>query len=182
MDQPHPTAEKLYANLRRLGRADLADRIAAAIPLPASATDGDKAAWVRRVVAELDRDLPPETARAVMLGCHCGDVCRLDEMKDWLGGLYRASASLEEFVARVNAHNAGWYLEGGALCTKFLWCECHMLRAVASLPSRTWCHCTEGYTKALFEHVLGCEVDSELLQSIKTGHDFCLVKITPRRR
>lgn len=177
----HPTPRRLHANLLRFCDADMARDIAYGVPLSVSASDAEKAVWVRYAVSELERLFSPDTARSVMMGCHCEDVCRLGEMKTWLGGLFREASGFEDFVDRVNEHGAGWYFEDGWLYTKFLWCECHMLRVIERLPSMTWCHCTEGYTKALFEHVLGCGVESELVQSIKTGHDHCLVRIKVRR-
>ncbi len=175
----HPAAENLRRNLLRFSDAARAEAIA--LPLNVAASDAEKAAWVRRITSALEEEFSPEDIRTVMMGCHCGDLCRLDEMKKWLCGLYNESASLADFVERVNAHGVEWTLENNAIYTKFLWCECHMLREVATLDSSTWCHCTEGYTKALFEHVLGYAVESELLQTIKTGHDCCIVKIVPKR-
>lgn len=177
----HPTADRLKRNLLEVCDESLADAIAFGTPLPAGATDEEKAAWVRHVVAGLETHLSGQDIRTVMMGCHCEDLCRLGEMKQHLGKLYRESASLEEFVEKVNEHGAGWRLEDGALYTKFLWCECHMLKNIEQLSSTTWCHCTEGYTKALFEHVLGCEVESELVRTIKTGHECCVVKIVPKQ-
>ena len=174
----HPAAENLRRNLLRF--CDAAQAEAIAFPLHAAASDAEKAAWVRRITSTLKERFSPDAIRTVMMGCHCEDLCRLGEMKKWLGGLYRESSSLADFVERVNAHGAGWTLEDGAIHTKFLSCECHMLRDVDALDSRAWCHCTEGYTKALFEHVFGCEVESELVQTIKTGYDCCIVKILPK--
>ena len=177
---PHPTALRLFHGISNCYGEALAGQIAFDTPLSVTATGMEKAAWVRHVTAELEKRFPKDAVRSIMMACHCKDACRLEEMKTWLGGLYKESASLDDFVDRVNRHDAGWFIRDGAVYTKFLWCECHMLTEVESLPSQTWCHCTEGYTKALFEHVFGCEVESELLQTIKTGHDFCLVKITPK--
>lgn len=173
----HPVADKLHRNLERECGGEMADRVAYGVDLAADAPPEDKAAWVRHVVAELEGRLPEGARRDVMMGCHCDEICKLDDMKEWLGGLYRGSATMEEFVEKVNRHGAGWYIEDGSLYTKYLWCECHMLGAVESLPSLTWCHCTEGYAKALFEHVFGREVESELLRSIKTGAECCLIRI-----
>lgn len=178
----HQEVAKLYRRLAEHCSPDTAAAIARGVSLPAFANDGDKAVWVRHVVAALDEALPAETIRSVRLGCHCDEEGKLGEMKRWLGGLYRESAGIEDFVEKVNAFGAGWYMEDGWICTKFLTCECYMLRAVDRLPSASWCLCTEGYTRELFRHVLGCEVESELVQTIKMGHDFCLVRIRKARQ
>ncbi|MFZ5940087.1 MAG: DUF6144 family protein, partial [Bacteroidota bacterium] len=36
-----------------------------------------------------------------------------------------------------------------------------------------------GYSKVLFEKAFGCEVEVELLRSVKAGDDQCLMKIVP---
>ena len=40
--------------------------------------------------------------------------------------------------------------------------------------SLTWCHCTAGYNKKLFEIVFEKPVYVEIVQSIRQGFDFCL--------
>ena len=176
MEVPHREVEKIRASVRHCSGA-AADGFIAERMLGADATDLEKAEWVHGIVADLERRFDEEIIRDIRKGCHCDEEGRLGEMKKWLGGLYRESGSIEEFVARVNGHGAGWYIEDGWLYTKFLTCECYMLRAVPRLSTKTWCHCTEGYTAALFRDVLGREVESELVQTIKMGHEFCVVRI-----
>lgn len=176
-DACHPAAESLLRSLEGKCPPEVADRIARGVRLTPDATDAEKAAWVAHTTRELERRLNQDTIREIRKRCHCREEGRLDEMKTWLGGLYRESSSMEEFVDKVNAHGAGWYLRDGEIHTKFLNCECHMLRDVSALDSMTWCLCAEGYTEELFGHVFGREVKSELVQTIRTGHEFCLVKI-----
>lgn len=173
----HNEVTKLYRRLTAHCSPETAEAIARGVRLDASADDGEKASWVRHAAAALDEAFPADVIRAIRLGCHCDEEGRLGEMKEWLGGLYRESSTLAEFVEKVNAVGAGWHIEDGWIYTKFLTCECHMLRAVERLPTNAWCLCTEGYTRELFRHVFGCEVESELVQTIKMGHEFCLVKI-----
>lgn len=173
----HIEARKLFRELSGIAGADAAREIAHGVPLRSDASDEEKAAWVRHVCGELERGFDAAAIRAVKTACHCDEQGKLPEMKQWLGRLYRESRSMAEFVDRVNEHGAGWYLEGGALYTKFLDCECSMLRGVESLPTATWCQCAIGYTENLFRHVFGYEVRSELLQTIKTGAPFCLIRI-----
>jgi len=54
-----------------------------------------------------------------------------------------------------------------------------MLAEVDRLETDTWCQCTTGYSKVIFEKAFGCQVEVELLKSIKMGDDICLMKIIP---
>ena len=81
----------------------------------------------------------------------------------------------------MNELKADWYLQDGWLYTKFFFCECPMLEAVDRLPTPTWCQCTVGYTRAMFESIFGCAVESELMQSIKMGDDICLIRVKPEK-
>jgi hypothetical protein len=54
-----------------------------------------------------------------------------------------------------------------------------MLEEVDKLETNTWCLCTTGYSKVVFEKAFGCEVYVELLKSIKMGDEICLMKIIP---
>ena len=61
---------------------------------------------------------------------------------------------------------------------RFGFCPCPMLAEVDRLETDTWCQCTTGYSKVLFETAFSCRADVELLKSIKMGNDVCLMKIT----
>ncbi len=52
-----------------------------------------------------------------------------------------------------------------------------MLEGVEKLETSTWCQCTAGYSKTLFEKAFDCNADVELLKSIKMGDEVCLMKI-----
>ena len=95
--------------------------------------------------------------------------------------LYEETGSLENFVTIINEHNRGWYIEGRSFFTRFWVCECPMLFGIERLPSQTWCNCSVGYSQKVWEHVFECPVTVELLSSIKTGHDVCLMKVSPSR-
>jgi predicted hydrocarbon binding protein len=51
---------------------------------------------------------------------------------------------------------------------------------VDHLETDTWCQCTTGYSKVLFEKAFDCKVEVELLESIKMGDERCLMKIIPQ--
>ncbi len=49
----------------------------------------------------------------------------------------------------------------------------------ASEDNDTWCQCSAGYSKVLFERAFQCNVEVALLKSVKMGDDICLMKIIP---
>ena len=133
-------------------------------------------AWVRSSMDRLEQAFDEATVKQIRMHCQCG--YGMQERVAFLNELKTASSSLKEFAGSERALAAGLFCEQGELYLKFLFCPCPMLGGVDRLPSKTWCQCTTGYSKVLFEQVFGCPVDVELLKSIKSGDDICLMKIT----
>ena len=104
----------------------------------------------------------------------------MDEKLALVKDLVESSSNLEEFANQDKAKAAGLSYTNGELYLQFPFCPCPMLADVDKLDTDTWCQCTTGYSKVLFEKAFDCEVDVELIKSIKMGHDICLMKIIPR--
>ncbi len=189
----HPEAVQLYESLLRYADRETAGDIAFGPELAPDASAEQRASWVRCVIAVLEERFDAATIKRIRLGCYCdederpgkckgigylcADKALFTKVRDWLRELYATSKSLEEFVEKANTENLGWYVQDGELYTKFFECECPMLEAVGTLPTFTWCWCTAGYGKRLFEAVFGHPVDIEILHSIRHGHEFCLMKV-----
>ncbi len=105
----------------------------------------------------------------------------MDEKLALVKELVEASSNMEEFGNLDKAKAAGLFCSGGELYLQFPFCPCPMLAEVDKLDADTWCQCTTGYSKVLFEKAFGCEVDVELLKSIKMGDEKCFMKIIPKR-
>jgi hypothetical protein len=103
----------------------------------------------------------------------------MDEKLALVKELMAMSSNMEEFGNHEKSRAAGLSYSNGELFLMFPFCPCPMLAKVERLESKTWCQCTTGYSKVLFEKAFGCEVDVELLKSVKAGDDCCLMKITP---
>lgn len=104
----------------------------------------------------------------------------MEEKLTLLKELLDASSSLEEFADQEKARAAGIFCKDSNLYLQFQFCPCPMLAEVNKLDSDTWCQCTTGYSKVLFEKAFDCQVDVELLKSIKRGDDICLQRIIPQ--
>lgn len=139
--------------------------------------EGD-ADWVKSTMKRLEDSFDKDTVKQIRANCQCGYA--MDEKLALVNELLAGSSTLEEFVNQPKAKAAGLSGEDGQLYLSFQFCPCPMLAEVDKLDSYTWCECTKGYSKVLFEKAFGCEVEVELLKSIKAGDDVCLMRIMPQ--
>ncbi len=137
----------------------------------------DNATWVKNTMKRLENSFDKTTLKRIRMKCQCG--YGMDEKLALLKELMASSSNLEEFAKQDKAKAAGLSYQDGELYLQFPFCPCPMLAEVDKLETNTWCQCTTGYSKVLFEKAFGCEVDVELLKSIKMGDDICLMKIVP---
>ena len=86
------------------------------------------------------------------------------------------------FVEKTNALNLGYWLEydGTSFYLMYPKCYCDFVNQVEDILPKAWCYCTLGYTKKMFEYVLGKEVEVELIKSVKMGDQECRIKITEK--
>lgn len=138
----------------------------------------DNATWVKSTMDRLERHFDRCTVKQIRMNCQCG--YGMDEKLELVKALVESSSDLEEFANQDKARAAGLSYTNGELYLQFLFCPCPMLADVDKLETNTWCQCTTGYSKVLFEKAFGCEVEVELVKSIKMGDNVCLMKIIPR--
>ena len=142
-----------------------ADKIISELSLPLNSTPDVRAEWVDRMSALLESRFDENTVKAIRKKCYCNENGRLDR-------------DLHSFVNALNENGAGWYIKDNQLYTKMFSCECPMLEKAKETSSLTWCHCTAGYNKKLFEIVFEMPIDVEVIHSIRQGFDCCLLRIT----
>jgi len=137
----------------------------------------DDPTWVKNTMKRLEENFDKPTLKKIRMNCQCG--YGMDEKLSLLKELGDVSSNLEEFASHDKAKAAGLSFLNGELYLQFPFCPCPMLAGVDKLETNTWCQCTTGYSKVIFEKAFGCEVDVELLKSVKMGDDICLMKIIP---
>lgn len=137
----------------------------------------DNPTWVKNTMKRLEDNFDQQTAKKIRMKCQCGYA--MDEKLALVKELMATSKNLKEFANNKKARNVGLSYCEHNLYLQFPFCPCPMLAEVDKLESKTWCQCTTGYSKVLFEKAFGCEVNVELLKSVKVGDDICLMKIIP---
>lgn len=126
------------------------DSVMSELPLTPNSTPAERAEWVEKLSSLLENRFDGNTVKAIRQNCYCNENGRL------------------EYTAR----------ELKQLYTKMFTCESAMLEEAALSQSLTWCQCTAGYNKKLFELVFEAPVDLEILQSIRQVFDYCLLRVT----
>ena len=137
----------------------------------------DDATWVKSTMTRLENCFDHSAVKQIRMSCQCG--YGMDEKLALVKELVAVSSSMEEFGSLEKANAAGMFCTDGELYLQFPFCPCPMLADVDKLDTNAWCQCTTGYSQVLFEEAFGCDVDVELLKSIKVGDEKCLMKIIP---
>lgn len=161
-------------------KGEAGDRAAATVVYGEAGEVGEAgdAAWVEGAMCRLRRSFDGETVKRIRMDCQCG--YGMAERLALLEELKQGASSLAELAASDKAQAAGLSWRDGALYLQFPFCPCPMLAQVARLRDMSWCQCSAGYSKVLFEQALGCPVEVTMLQSVKCGDPICLMRIQPQ--
>jgi len=167
----------IYQAVKDKSNEDTAKAIVFGSNEPAKSEDNP--AWVKATMERLENHFDQDVVVQIRRNCQCG--YGMDEKLALVKDLVAASTSLEEFGKLDKANAAGLFSDNGELYLQFPFCPCPMLEGVDRLETDTWCQCTTGYSQVLFEKAFQCQVEVELLKSIKMGDDKCLMKIMPEK-
>ena len=174
----HVKSIRLYESVKNNIGEEAANSIAQTVYLSKSADFKRKFKWANAVCSYLEDHFTGELIRKIRMGCACTPSSKYTND---VRNLYVSSDSLDKFCNRYNTVYAGkhsvWH-EENVLFFSYPTCLCDCVQRINESVSETWCLCTLGYTKNLFDSVLGCNTQVELIESVKTGGRRCVMKIT----
>lgn len=180
MQNTNRHAQSLYNSLLKYADKQAADEFASKFPLSKSAVFERKFEWAKDICAYLESEFDEETIKTIRMDCACGPSAeRMGKLKR----LYSTSRSLTEFMEKYNRENpdSTVWCEGDTLFFSYPVCYCPCVKRTDKPISKTWCYCTLGYTKRLFDYTFGCDTDVELMETVKTGGSRCLMKIARKQ-
>jgi len=146
------------------------------------ATPGQKAIAIHNIMDLLDREVESETRRKIMEACgrRCiGDSILMKALK-----LKSQSADLDDLLIRLNEARIGGSLlrrEGNVIFAEYHKCHCGSVSRTKTEFSPTYCYCSCGWFRRLFETILEKPVTVVLLGSIIQGYSHCRFKIYLRK-
>ena len=140
--------------------------------------------WLATLMAGLDAEVD-ERIRAQVMGS-CGRACALhhgsiETVKTIQCNVREIDELLDELNRQKNFWCGRWVRDGDTIYSVCEECGCPLVRAGLVELSPTFCHCSRGWVKAVFETALGSPVKVELEQAIGRGDPVCKFIVLPDR-
>jgi predicted hydrocarbon binding protein len=131
--------------------------------------------WIATLLAGLDEQVDAETRVAVLEGC--GRTCITDSMVKRAKACRAEARDEAEFLDKLGQAWKHLQREGDEVYVVYPRCYCPLVKDFSGDLSATWCNCSRGWVKELFEQALGKPVQVDLLQSIRQGDKSCKFQV-----
>jgi predicted hydrocarbon binding protein len=132
--------------------------------------------WIATLVAGLDEHVNKK-ARAMILE-QCGRQCQSEAFIKKARGIYQKSRNVDEFLEKLSQSYKHLHREGDKIYIIYPRCYCSQVNKMPKGKlSGTYCNCSRGWAKALFEGAIGRPVEVVLEKSIINGDDQCKLRI-----
>jgi predicted ArsR family transcriptional regulator len=132
--------------------------------------------WITALIDGLDKNVDEKTLAKVLE--QCGRQCQSQSFIKRAKSLYEKSRSTDEFLDKLGKVYKHLHKEGDRVYLVYPRCYCSQ---VNKLPkgklTGTYCNCSRGWAKALFEGALGRDVEVIKEKSIIGGDSECRLRI-----
>jgi len=133
--------------------------------------------WISNLIKNMDEGLNEKEKREVLE--NTGRKCITTSMIKKAKKLFSESQNLEEFLKEYTKINSHFQEVKGEYFMVYPHCYCSFVNKHPNLSelSPTYCYCSVGWVKELFEKATDIEVKVDLLHSVVSGADECRFKI-----
>jgi len=132
--------------------------------------------WITCLIAGLDGHVDEE-ARAKVLE-QCGRQCQSESFIQKARNIYQKSENIDDFLDRFGQVYKHLHREGDSVYIIYPKCYCSFVNKIpVGKLSATYCNCSRGWAKALFEGALGRPVEVVMEESIVKGDKQCKFRI-----
>lgn len=147
--------------------------------------------WIKALMEHMDGMLDQETKIRLMQAC--GRSCYV-HASGVAGSKKPSREDLDKYLAHLEQNGYALTREGDTVSFTFNWgrdhqnpwgltirdgyCMCPLVESGPPGLSPTFCYCSTGYVREIFERVTGKSVRVDLVESLKTGGKDCVFRIT----
>lgn len=108
----------------------------------------------------------------------CGRQCQSQSFIKKAKELYEKSKSIDDFLEKLGRAYKHLHREGGEVYIVYPRCFCSQVNKIPKGKlSGTYCNCSRGWAKALFEGALGRPVEVIMEKSIINGDNECKFRV-----
>jgi predicted hydrocarbon binding protein len=132
--------------------------------------------WITCLIDGLDKHLDEET-KAMILE-QCGRQCQSQSFIQKARSIYEKSQNMDEFLNAFSKVYKNLQVEGNNVYIVYPKCYCSFVNKIPpGTLSATYCNCSRGWAKELFEKVLERSVEVVMEESIINGDEQCRFEI-----
>jgi hypothetical protein len=126
--------------------------------------------WIKNLVANLDGHLDEKTKAEILEACGraCATVGVKNEALKFQGDLNGWLAKLKTWLGAENVQQ-----EASLVRIRYAQCLCPLVKCSAPLLTPTFCNCSRGWVKEVFETVTEKAVQVTMEESIMSGGAAC---------
>jgi predicted hydrocarbon binding protein len=132
--------------------------------------------WVAQVTKGLEEQTDPQTCARILEAC--GRRCTPLGLIERARKIYADSNGIPDFVSRLGEVFEAVRLEDGAVYVIYPTCYCGQVKGMptSEIPD-SYCDCSVGWIKQLFESVLEHPVRVERMTSVIAGDPECRFRV-----
>jgi predicted ArsR family transcriptional regulator len=132
--------------------------------------------WITALMNSLDKNVDAKTLADVLE--QCGRQCQSQSFIKKAKDLYEKAESTEEFLDKLGKVYKHLHKEGDKVYLVYPRCYCSQVNKIPKGKlSGTYCNCSRGWAKALFEGALSRDVEVIKEKSIIGGDSECRFRI-----
>lgn len=168
---------RLLDSLRKNCGDDVAEEFAQSYPLSKSANIEKKFRWAEAVCSYLEGNFSKEEILKIRMECRCNDG---KSIADKLLKYLKKTDSIQEFVEAFNRNETFAqleYINDKKIYFCYPECYCACVKRIPEALPETWCLCTLGNARGIFQKVFGDDVSVNLLESIKSHGNRCVIEV-----
>lgn len=131
--------------------------------------------WIDALMQGLDESVEEETKKKILEKCgracsiHHGHIEKIKSMK-------KSGKNLSEILEKMNEDEmwcGDWIKKGNIIYSICRVCECPFVISEMLRLSPTFCYCSRGFVKSIFETIFDNPVQVELKKAIGRGDNVC---------
>lgn len=140
--------------------------------------------WMAALLADIDDEVDEKTQERLMEAC--GTACaRYHGSIKIARAIGKKSHNLDDLLKALNQQKdywcGEWKRKGDTVFSVCKDCGCPLVSAGLVELSPSFCECSRGWVRAVFEAALGKPVEVELEQSIGRGNPVCRFVVLPEK-